>query len=45
MGSADVIFSIKTGQVVATIAIIVITITVLGISAFIIIRYLNKREF
>lgn len=45
MGSADVIFSIKTGQVVATVAIIVGTIAVLGISAFMIIRYLNKREF
>ncbi len=42
MASADLIISIKTGEIVATITIIITTIAVLGIVAFVIIRKVMK---
>jgi len=44
MGSADLILSIKTGQVVATVLVILSTIVIIGVAAYIIAkRALNKR--
>ncbi len=36
MGSADLILSIKTGQIVETVLIILSTIVILGVAAYII---------
>ena len=44
MGSADLILSIKTGQVVETILVILSTIIIIGAGAYIITRkVLNKK--
>ena len=43
LGRADVILSIKTGQVISTIGIILASIAIIGFGAFIVIRILNKR--
>ena len=43
LGKADVIISIKTGQVVSTIGIILASIAVIGLGAYIVIRMLIKR--
>ena len=44
LGSADVIFSIKTGEIVATVVIIITSIVVLAGIAIIITRYIYKRK-
>lgn len=43
MGSADVVLSIRTGQVIAIVFFILIAIAIIGTSAYIIIRKINKR--
>ena len=43
LGKADVIISIKTGQVVSTIGIILASIAVIGLGAYIVIRMLIKK--
>ena len=44
MGSADVILSIKTGQVVATVVVVLTTIAIIGAGAYIIVRkFINKE--
>ena len=44
MGSADVILSIKTGQVVATVLVVLTTIAIIGAGAYIIVRkFINKE--
>ena len=44
LGSADLILSIKTGQIVETVLIILSTIVILGVAAYIITkRVLNKK--
>lgn len=44
MGSADLIISIKTGQVVMTVALIISTVLILGIAMFIIRRIIVNRR-
>ena len=43
MGSADVVLSIRTGQVVAIVFFVLIAIAIIGTSAYIIINKVNKR--
>ena len=43
MGSADVVLSIKTGQVVTILFIVFITIAIIGTVAYIVIKRVNKR--
>ena len=43
LGKADVILSIKTGQVVSTIGIVLASIVIIGLGAFVVIRILIKR--
>ena len=44
MGSADVILSIKTGQVVAVVIVILTTIAIIGTGAYIVIRKFMNKE-
>ena len=44
LGSADVIFSIKTGEIVATVFIVITSIVVLAGIAIVITRYIYKRK-
>ena len=44
MASADLIISIKTGEIIATVTIIITIIAVLGVAAFIIIRKVMKKS-
>ena len=44
LGRADVILSIKTGQVISTIGIILASIAIIGFGSFIVIRLLKKSE-
>lgn len=44
IGKADVILSIKTGQVITTIGIVFVTIAIIGIVSIVIIKIINKRN-
>ena len=44
LGKADVILSIKTGQTIATIGIILASVAIIGVIAYISIKVINKRE-
>ena len=44
MGSADVILSIKTGEIIMTVIIIITTIIILSVGAYIIARIVLKRK-
>ena len=44
IGSADVILSIKTGQVVATVLVVLTTVAIIGAGTYIIVRkFINKE--
>lgn len=45
MGSADLIISIRTGQVVMTVSLIISTIVIMGIAIFVITKIIINRRF
>ncbi len=44
MGSADLIISIRTGQVLTTIMLIISSIVILGVAVYFIVRTISKKE-
>ena len=45
MGSADLIISIRTGQVVTTVLLVISSIVILGVAVYYIRRLITHRNF